>query len=196
MIRLRHGYWRPRTAGRRVRREVFLHAFKLAIQTTLTSCQSLHQRLSVDDGDPKRRHSDAFGGSLPPPEKDETAVTEPVTEKEALEATGSTAGDEKGAINTADGEEPTEHESRTLRHVAEKFPIAIFLVAFVELCERFTYYGISGLFQNYTQRPLDGSEGRGALGMGHQGATGLTTFFQFWCYVTPILGVSYCCSYR
>ena len=24
--------------------------------------------------------------------------------------------------------------------------------------------------------------------MGHQGATGLTTFFQFWCYVTPILG--------
>ncbi|TQB69084.1 hypothetical protein MPDQ_002379 [Monascus purpureus] len=30
--------------------------------------------------------------------------------------------------------------------------------------------------------------GRGALGMGHQGATGLTTFFQFWCYVTPIFG--------
>lgn len=24
--------------------------------------------------------------------------------------------------------------------------------------------------------------------MGHQGATGLSTFFQFWCYVTPILG--------
>jgi POT family proton-dependent oligopeptide transporter len=24
--------------------------------------------------------------------------------------------------------------------------------------------------------------------MGHQGATGLTTFFQFWCYVTPIIG--------
>jgi POT family proton-dependent oligopeptide transporter len=64
---------------------------------------------------------------------------------------------------------------------------------------------MSGLFQNYVQRPLDGSQGRGALGMGHQGATGLTTFFQFWCYgsfstqllfdeqsnispVTPIIG--------
>jgi POT family proton-dependent oligopeptide transporter len=52
----------------------------------------------------------------------------------------------------------------------------------VELSERFTYYGVSGIFQNYIQRPLDGSEGRGALGMGHQGATGLSTFFQFWCY--------------
>lgn len=115
-------------------------------------------------------------------------MNEPITDKETFETTASTAGDEKAPIDTPDGEEPTEDESRKLRHVAEKFPVAIFLVAFVELCERFTYYGISGLFQNYTQRPLDGSEGRGALGMGHQGATGLTTFFQFWCYVTPILG--------
>lgn len=26
------------------------------------------------------------------------------------------------------------------------------------------------------------------LGLGQTGATGLTDFFQFWCYVTPILG--------
>jgi proton-dependent oligopeptide transporter, POT family len=24
--------------------------------------------------------------------------------------------------------------------------------------------------------------------MGHQGATGLTTFYSFWCYVTPLAG--------
>ncbi|KAF2103817.1 PTR2-domain-containing protein [Rhizodiscina lignyota] len=107
--------------------------------------------------------------------------------QETASATADVA-DEKAALETPDGEEPTEHENRHLRHVSEKFPLAIFLVAFIELCERFTYYGISGLFQNYAQRPLDGSEGRGALGMGHQGATGLTTFFQFWCYVTPIIG--------
>ena len=47
---------------------------------------------------------------------------------------------------------------------------------------------MSGLFQNYANLPLDGSQGRGALGLGHQGATGLTTFNQFWCYVTPIVG--------
>lgn len=86
------------------------------------------------------------------------------------------------------GVKPTEEELRTLRKVGEPLPKAAFLVALVELCERFTYYGASGIFQNYIQRPLDGSEGRGALGMGHQGATGLSTFFQFWCYVTPILG--------
>lgn len=80
------------------------------------------------------------------------------------------------------GEVPTEEEKKTLRHVGDPLPKAAFLVAIVELCERFTYYGASGIFQNYVQRPLDGSEGRGALGMGHQGATGLTTFFQFWCY--------------
>ena len=58
----------------------------------------------------------------------------------------------------------------------------------MELCERFTFYGASGIFQNYIARPRSGELGRGALGMGHQGATGLSTFFQFWCYVTPILG--------
>jgi POT family proton-dependent oligopeptide transporter len=59
----------------------------------------------------------------------------------------------------------------------------------VELCERFTYYGCQGLFQNYIQRKYDGSDGGpGALGMGQKGATGLSTFFQFFCYITPILG--------
>ncbi|EOD42946.1 Oligopeptide transporter [Neofusicoccum parvum] len=96
--------------------------------------------------------------------------------------------DEKGPYVTEDGDEPSDDEKHVLRHIGEKLPVSAFLVAFVELCERFTYYGISGLFQNYIQRPYDGSEGRGALGMGHQGATGLTTFFQFWCYVTPIFG--------
>lgn len=86
---------------------------------------------------------------------------------------------------TPDGEEPTEDEKRSLRHIAENLPVSAWLVAIVELCERFTYYGMSGLFQNYVLRPLDGTGGGpGALGMGHQGATGLTTFFQFWCYGT------------
>ncbi|KAF1832365.1 PTR2-domain-containing protein [Decorospora gaudefroyi] len=86
------------------------------------------------------------------------------------------------------GVKPTEEDLRTLRKVGEPVPKSAFLVAIVELCERFTYYGASGIFQNYISRPRSGEQGRGALGMGHQGATGLSTFFQFWCYVTPILG--------
>jgi POT family proton-dependent oligopeptide transporter len=65
---------------------------------------------------------------------------------------------------TADGEEPNEEEKRTLRRVGESLPFSAWLIAIVELSERFTYYGMSGLFQNYIERPLDGSRGRGALG--------------------------------
>ncbi|EKG19705.1 Oligopeptide transporter [Macrophomina phaseolina MS6] len=137
----------------------------------VVEASQLHETLVEHD----KKDVDIAGGPLRP----------------SISATGradSYHADEKAPFETEDGEEPTDDEKHALRHVGEKLPVSAFLVAFVELCERFTYYGISGLFQNYVQRPLDGSEGRGALGMGHQGATGLTTFFQFWCYVTPILG--------
>ncbi|KAJ5180913.1 MFS peptide transporter Ptr2 [Penicillium capsulatum] len=113
----------------------------------------------------------------------------PVQQQVVMTDEKSTMDVDKEALSiTPDGEEPNDDEKRSLRHVAENLPISAWLVAIVELSERFTYYGMSGLFQNYVLRPLDGSQGRGALGMGHQGATGLTTFFQFWCYVTPIIG--------
>jgi len=66
--------------------------------------------------------------------------------------------------------------------VGESLPIACWLVAVIELSERFAFYGCQGLFQNYIQRPLDGSLGRGALGQGHQTATALATFFSLWRY--------------
>lgn len=52
--------------------------------------------------------------------------------------------------HTADDLEPTDHEKATLRHIGDPFPKSAYLVAFVELCERFTYYGCQGLFQNYS----------------------------------------------
>lgn len=70
----------------------------------------------------------------------------------------------QAGVTTADGDEPTDEEKSTLRRIGENLPASAFLVAIVELCERFTYYGCQGLFQNYISRPLDGSEGRGALG--------------------------------
>ncbi|KAF2198123.1 di/tri peptide transporter 2 [Delitschia confertaspora ATCC 74209] len=116
-----------------------------------------------------------------------------ISEKKALEVHDNTSEGKGVVLSDAsddgyNGEPPTEEEKRTLRHVGEPLPKAAFLVAVVELCERFTYYGASGIFQNYVSRPRSGELGRGALGMGPQGATGLTVFFQFWCYVTPILG--------
>jgi hypothetical protein len=40
-----------------------------------------------------------------------------------------------------EGEEPTQEDLRTLRRVSGKIPWTAFTIAFVELCERFGYYG-------------------------------------------------------
>lgn len=63
-----------------------------------------------------------------------------------------------------EGDEPTEEELATLRKVADHLPWSAFIVALVELCERFTYYGLSGPFQNYIQYHPDDTPVRGAIG--------------------------------
>ncbi|KAH9072987.1 putative MFS peptide transporter [Lactarius deliciosus] len=71
------------------------------------------------------------------------------------------------------------------------------VIAFVELAERFSYYGSTAVFVNFIQQPLPkgsktGAGGKhgvsGALGQKQETSTGLTTFLQFWAYVTPLLG--------
>jgi proton-dependent oligopeptide transporter, POT family len=95
---------------------------------------------------------------------------------------------------------PTEEDLATLPRVADHINWRIYTIAFVELCERFSYYGTQILFQNFVQRNLltptgaaldpngDSNNNPGALGQGQRTATGLGTFFSFWCYFTPLLG--------
>ncbi|KAJ1767948.1 peptide transporter ptr2 [Coemansia sp. RSA 1813] len=82
---------------------------------------------------------------------------------------------------------PTPEEERTLLRVADRVPVKAFLIIVTEFCERFTYYGVSGIFQNYIQNgyKVSGSN-PGAINGGKHMATGLGNFFQFWCYITPI----------
>ena len=56
----------------------------------------------------------------------------------------STSGEES---ISPDGSEPTELEYSTLRRVGDKIPYSAYLVAIVELAERFTYYGLLGPFR-------------------------------------------------
>ncbi|CAF3542295.1 unnamed protein product [Rotaria sp. Silwood1] len=86
--------------------------------------------------------------------------------------------------------EPTTEEFSTLEHIADKIPLGAWLIVVCELCERFAFYGLSGLFQNYIQFPLPtGNDTQpGALDRGQQTATALTNFFRFFAYLTPILG--------
>ncbi|XP_006456297.1 hypothetical protein AGABI2DRAFT_195475 [Agaricus bisporus var. bisporus H97] len=92
---------------------------------------------------------------------------------------------------------PTEEERLTLRRVADALPWTAYLIAFVELAERFSFYGSQVVFTNFIQQPLPpgshtGAAGligqAGALGLGQKAATGLNTFYQFWCYITPLYG--------
>lgn len=76
-----------------------------------------------------------------------------------------------------------------LPRVAQSIPagLACWRIAAVELCERFAFYGLTGPFMNYMQySPL--SKIRGALGLGSQKAVALSYFFQFWCFLCPVLG--------
>lgn len=93
---------------------------------------------------------------------------------------------------------PTEEEMRTLRRVSGSIKWAMYTIAFVELCERFSYYGSSILYTNFVNRPLPPgsttgapltSDGLpGALGMGPKAAMGISLFNQFWAYIMPLMG--------
>ncbi|KAI8365405.1 POT family-domain-containing protein [Radiomyces spectabilis] len=86
---------------------------------------------------------------------------------------------------------PTEEDWKNLPEVADHVPKAAYLVLLIELCERFTYYGLTGPFQNYIQYPNPDhypAAQPGAMNKGQQTATALNTFFQFWCYITPVIG--------
>ncbi|KAK7049259.1 hypothetical protein VNI00_005860 [Paramarasmius palmivorus] len=92
---------------------------------------------------------------------------------------------------------PTEEEKATLRRVPDKIPWTAFLIAIVEMAERFSYYGSTVVFVNFIQQPLpEGSRTgagfehtrSGALGRDQRTSTGLNTFYQFWAYMCPLIG--------
>lgn len=78
---------------------------------------------------------------------------------------------------------PTQEELDTLRRVSGPIKWQAFTVAFVELCERFSWYGSTVVYTNFIQRPLPpGSttgagfaKQSGALGLGQRASTGLGT---------------------
>lgn len=83
---------------------------------------------------------------------------------EGGDGNGNGSGDLPHSISSYDIDQPTEEERATLRIVSDKIPWPVFLVAAIELCERFTYYGLSGPFQNYIQNPYKNKGVPGALG--------------------------------
>ncbi|KIW05496.1 uncharacterized protein PV09_03379 [Verruconis gallopava] len=77
---------------------------------------------------------------------------------------GGTTLAEQETFEPWDEDEPTPAERRTLRKIADTVPYSAFLVAIVELCERFAYFGMTGPFQNYIANKYNDPSGNpGAL---------------------------------
>jgi POT family proton-dependent oligopeptide transporter len=102
------------------------------------------------------------------------------------------------SVDDSDDELPTEEELHTLRRVSGKIKWAMYTIAFVEACERFSYYGSAVLYTNFvaqklppgsnTGAPLDPDGQAGALGMGPKAAQGISLFNQFFAYLMPLVG--------
>ncbi len=61
-------------------------------------------------------------------------------------------GQPDGSLTESD-DMPTAEELATLRRVPNYIPRKIFTIAFIELCERFSYYGTTVVFTNFIQHP-------------------------------------------
>jgi hypothetical protein len=79
-----------------------------------------------------------------------------------------------------DGRAPTDEDVASLRRVADALPWSAFLVALVEMCERFTYYGLSGPFQNYISNRYNDPANPGALGGFRRNRSGLAIVLTCW----------------
>jgi POT family proton-dependent oligopeptide transporter len=85
---------------------------------------------------------------------------------ETARSFGGTTITDQQTFEPDDEDEPTRLERDTLRKIPDQLPYSAFLVAVVELCERFAYYGMSGPFQNYIANKYhDPSGNPGAIGM-------------------------------
>ncbi|OGM42514.1 oligopeptide transporter [Aspergillus bombycis] len=111
--------------------------------------------------------------STPEPTPDATERTP------LLSASADGAADDEGAMSP-----PTDG----LRRIADSLPLSAWLVATIELCERFAFFGTMGPMQNYLQYARDDPLRPGGIGLGQAYATMVNQGFLLWCYITPVMG--------
>ncbi|KAK4168100.1 POT family-domain-containing protein [Cladorrhinum sp. PSN259] len=139
---------------------------------------------------------------------DVNAIVKSKEDAELAPVLSATPADEQEKLGiTADGGIPTEEELHVLRRVPDKIPFNIYTIAFIELCERFSYYGTTAVFTNFIQQKLpEGSKTgatyainddvqAGALGKGQRTSFSITTFNSFWQYTMPLFGAYIADSY-
>lgn len=78
-------------------------------------------------------------------------------EKAALPVDTKTPGHHQTSINSQDDDfrHPTEEEFAKYKRVSGKIPWQAFTIAFVELCERFSFYGTTAVCKCKIERKAD-----------------------------------------
>ncbi|KAF9739035.1 hypothetical protein PMIN06_005284 [Paraphaeosphaeria minitans] len=159
-------------------------------EDSVIQATSLDRSFIDGSGDPERKHPEAH-----------------VTGPPAYLLSEGKATLQESYLGSDRDDFPTPEQLRTLRRVPQKIPLKIFTIAFVELCERMSYYGTVVVYSNFINKgrfdkdgnPTTTSTGAalnpssddaqpGALGLGKQIAFSLTTFNSFWVYVVPLFG--------
>lgn len=81
-------------------------------------------------------------------------LAEAIDERKKSIAAEAVAHQRAGSMTVSDRDDiPTVEELATLRRVPNHIPTKIFTIAFIELCERFSYYGTTVVFTNFIQHP-------------------------------------------
>jgi POT family proton-dependent oligopeptide transporter len=137
-------------------------------------------------------------GGLPAPQPGRGSIDVGAAKKETAVSMHNVNDLDTVASDDSWPDKPTEEELQTLRRVSGKIKWSMYTIAFVELCERFSYYGSAVLYTNFVNRrlpegsttgaPLTNDGLPGALGMGPSAAQGISLFNQFFAYVMPLLG--------
>ncbi|KHN96076.1 amino acid permease [Metarhizium album ARSEF 1941] len=111
----------------------------------------------------------------------------PCADTEPEAAVLDTNGDRKREVTDRSdaGRAATEDEVKTLRHVTDKIPLRVWLVALIAAAERFTYWSTQVTWQNYIQNGAD-DEIPGILGLGQSKAVAINNAFNVVVYLLPI----------
>ncbi|CRG83377.1 Peptide transporter PTR2 [Talaromyces islandicus] len=90
---------------------------------------------------------------------------------------------------TETGDSATEQQQQhSLRRVADSLPLNVWIIATIEACERFAFFGMAAPLQNYVQNSRDDPLRPGGIGLGQAYATIVNLSFIMWCFVTPVVG--------
>ncbi|KAH9429400.1 hypothetical protein MCOR02_010805 [Pyricularia oryzae] len=122
----------------------------------------------------------------------------PIERVNRADSAGTYFSEKKDALDQQSHDKPTAEELVTLRRVASKIPLNIYSIAFIQLCERFSWYGTVIVYTNFIQMPMpEGSttgapltrDGQpGVLGMGQQASTSITLTNMAIGACMPLLG--------